>query len=99
MSATEKLQAKLNRNSLDGYVMAQTRARSAVKVEARRTDGDLVSGLFIICALLALTSVIPMWSHWAELSASLGFYSAACLLTAITAAALFVSYWLNTDNG
>ena len=78
--------------------MARISARSAVKVEARNTHSHLDSWLFIVCGLLAFASVIPLWSHWAELSASLGFYSAACLLTAITGAAVFVSLWLNTDN-
>jgi hypothetical protein len=48
--------------------------------------------------VLTLASVIPMWSHWFELSASLGFYPATCVLTAITGAALIVSLWVNTDN-
>jgi hypothetical protein len=40
--------------------------------------------------------VVRMWSHWIEISASLGFYPAACATAATTGAALIVSLWVNT---
>jgi hypothetical protein len=58
----------------------------------------LVSWLFISCTLFMLASVIRMWSHWFEISASLGFYPAAGALAAVTGGALIVSWWLNTGN-
>jgi hypothetical protein len=73
-------------------------ARSAVKAGTLKIYKDLVSWLFIFCTLLMLGSVIRMWSHWFEISASFGFYRAAGLLTAITGAALTVSWWVNTGN-
>jgi hypothetical protein len=45
-----------------------------------------------------LASVIRMWSHWFDISASLGFYQAAGILAAVTIAALIVSWWVNTGN-
>ncbi|HEY8032242.1 MAG TPA: hypothetical protein VIF02_07670 [Methylocella sp.] len=45
-----------------------------------------------------LASVIRMWNHWFEISASLGFYKAASVLATVTGAALILAWWLNTDN-
>jgi hypothetical protein len=45
-----------------------------------------------------LASVIRMWRHWFEISATLGFYRAAAVLTVVTGIALIVSWWVNTDN-
>jgi hypothetical protein len=45
-----------------------------------------------------IASVIRMWSHWFDISATLGFYRAAGILAAVTSAALIVSWWVNTDN-
>jgi hypothetical protein len=73
-------------------------ARSAVKTATFKTHNSLVSWLFIFCTLLMLASVIRMWRHWFEISASLGFYRAAGVLVAVTGAALIVSWWVNTDN-
>ncbi len=73
-------------------------ARSAVKAETLRTHNKLVSWLFLFSTLLMLSSVIRMWSHWFEISATLGFYPAAGTLAAVTGAALVVSWWVNTDN-
>ncbi|MGH6794466.1 MAG: hypothetical protein ACREDH_04525 [Methylocella sp.] len=58
---------------------------------------DRLSWLFFTSTLLMLASVIRMWSHWFEISASLGFYRAAGVLGAVTGAALIVSWWLNRD--
>jgi len=69
-------------------------ARSAVKAGTLRTHNKLVSWLFLFCTLLMLSSVIRMWSHWFEISATLGFYPAAGTLVAVTGAALIVSWWL-----
>jgi hypothetical protein len=73
-------------------------ARSAVKAGTLKTQNNLVSWVFISCTLLMLSSVIRMWSHWFEISASLGFYPAAGALVAVTGAALILSWWLNTGN-
>ncbi|MGH6839662.1 MAG: hypothetical protein ACREDT_12870 [Methylocella sp.] len=54
--------------------------------------------LFISGTLLMLASIIRMWSHWLEISASLGFSQAAGVLAAVTGAALILAWWLNTDN-
>ncbi|MGQ0444033.1 MAG: hypothetical protein ACT4O2_02630 [Beijerinckiaceae bacterium] len=54
--------------------------------------------LFISGTLLMLASVIRMWSHWPEISASLGFHQAAGVLTVVTTAAFILAWWLNTDN-
>jgi hypothetical protein len=62
--------------------MARSRARSAVKVGTRKTESDIVCWFFISCTFLTLAGLVPMWSH--ELSVSLGFYQAACALTAGT---------------
>ena len=99
MSAAGKLQPIFETPQLLGGPChdANWEARSAVKMEALNTRSNLVSWLFISCTL-TLASVIPVWNHWVELSVSLGFYPAACVLTAITGAALIVSLWVNTDN-
>ena len=68
-------------------------ARSAVKAGTLKTQNNLVSWVFISCTLLMLSSVIRMWSHWFEISASLGFYLAAGAPVAVTGAALIVSWW------
>ena len=73
-------------------------ARSALQAVTLKTHNKLVSWLFIFCTLLMLSSVIRMWSHWFEISATLGFYSAAGTLAAVTGAALIVAWWVNTDN-
>jgi cytochrome b subunit of formate dehydrogenase len=78
--------------------MTLRKARSAVKAGTFKTHNKLVSWLFIFCTLLMLASVIRMWSHWFEISASLGFYRAAGVLAAVTGAALIVSWWVNTGN-
>ena len=74
------------------------KARSAVKARTLRTHYNLASWLFMFCTLLMLASVIRMWSHWFEISMTLGFYRAAGILIAVTGAALVVSWWVNTDN-
>ena len=74
-------------------------ARSAVKAGTLKTQNNLVSWVFISCTLLMLSSVIRMWSHWFEISASLGFYPAAGAFVAVTGAALIVSWWpVDTGN-
>jgi len=73
-------------------------ARSAIRAETLKTHNKLASWLFMLCTLLMLASVIRMWSHWFEISASLGFSRAAGLLAVITGAALIVSWWVNTGN-
>ena len=78
--------------------MTQGNARSAVKAGTRKTHDNLLSWLFISCTLLMLVSVIRMWSHWLEISASLGFYPAAGAIAAVTGAALNLSWWLDTGN-
>ena len=70
--------------------MVRSRARYAAKVDTLKTNSDVESWLFISC--------IPMWSHWDELSVSLGFYPAACALAAVTGGALIVALWVNTEN-
>jgi hypothetical protein len=78
--------------------MTLRNARSAVKAETLKIHSKLVSWLFIFCTLLMIASVIRMWSHWFDISATLGFYRAAGILAAVTSAALIVSWWVNTDN-
>lgn len=78
--------------------MARSRARSAVKAGTRDTQSDIVSWLFMSCTFLMFAGVIPMWSHWDEIAASLGIYSSACVLMAVTVAALIVALWVNTGN-
>jgi hypothetical protein len=78
--------------------MTLRNARSAVKAGTLKTHINLVPWLFIFCTLLMLASVIRMWSHWFDISASLGFYQAAGILAAVTVAALIVSWWVNTGN-
>jgi hypothetical protein len=78
--------------------MAQSGARSAVKVNILKTQDDAVSWLFMFCSLLMAAGLVHMWSHWIEISASLGFYPAACVLAATTGTALIVSLWVNTGN-
>jgi uncharacterized membrane protein len=78
--------------------MTLRKARFAVKAGTLKTRINLASWLFIFCALLMLSSVIRMWSHWFEISATLGFYRAAGALAAVTGAALIVSWWVNTGN-
>jgi hypothetical protein len=73
-------------------------ARSAIRAETLKTHNKLASWLFMLCTLLMLASVIRMWSHWFEISASLGISRAAGLLAVITGAALIVSWWVNTGN-
>jgi cytochrome b subunit of formate dehydrogenase len=70
--------------------MTLRKARSAVKAGIFKTHNKLVSWLFILCTLLMLASVIRMWSHWFEISASLGFYRAAGVLAAVTGAYRFL---------
>jgi hypothetical protein len=67
-------------------------------VRTLKTRDWLTSWLFIFCTLLMLDSVVRMWSHWPEISASFGSSRATGLLAAITGAALVVSWWLNTGN-
>ncbi len=78
--------------------MTLRNARSAVKAGTLKSHSNLVAWLFIFCTLLMLASVIRMWSHWFDISATLGFYQAAGILAAVTSAALIVSWWVNTDN-
>jgi hypothetical protein len=78
--------------------MTLRNARSAVKAGTFKTHNSLASWLFIFCTLSMLASVIRMWSHWFEISASLGFYRAAGVLAAVTGAALIVSWWVNTSH-
>jgi hypothetical protein len=79
----------------------QTSARNEARVRPRFKAGTFknrLSLLFISCTLPMFASVIRMWSHWFEISASLGFYRAAGAPAAVTGAALIVSWWLNTGN-
>jgi hypothetical protein len=46
--------------------------------------------VFISGTILMFASVIHMWGHWLEISASLGFPKAAGVLTAVAGAALFL---------
>ena len=78
--------------------MARARARSAIKVGTRNTHSDIVSWFFISFTFLMFAGVVPMWSHWDEIAASLGIYSAACVLMAVTVAALIVALWVNTGD-
>ncbi|HUI19799.1 MAG TPA: hypothetical protein VLZ74_01960 [Methylocella sp.] len=71
---------------------------STVKAKTIKSQTDLARWLFMFCTLLLLASVIRMWSHWLEISATLGFYPAAVALSAVTGAALIVSWWVNTDS-
>jgi hypothetical protein len=84
-------------DAIGEVAMTQGNARSAVKTGSLNTH-NVLSWLFISCTLLMLMSVIRMWSHWLEISASLGFYPAAGALAAVTGAALNLSWWLNTGN-
>jgi len=72
---------------------------SVAKAKAAKAENSFMSLLFIFCTLLMLASVIRMWSHWFEISATLGFDRATIILASVTGAALFVSWWVNTDNG
>jgi cytochrome b subunit of formate dehydrogenase len=78
--------------------MTLRNARSAVKAGAFKTHNSLSSWLFIFCTLLMQVSVIRMWSHWFEISASLGFYRAAGVLAAVTGAAYRFMVGVNTSN-
>ena len=78
--------------------MTLRNARSAVNAGTLKSHSNLVAWLFIFCTLLMLASVIRMWSHWFDISATLGFYQAAGILAAVTSAALIVSWWVNTGN-
>lgn len=78
--------------------MARARARFAIKVGPRNTQSDIVSWLFISFTFLMFAGVVPMWSHWDAITASLGIYSAACVLMAVTVAALIVVLWVNTGD-
>lgn len=78
--------------------MARSRARSAVQAQTLGKRSGLQSWLFLSCTFLMLASLIPMWSHWFDISATLGSVAAACALTAVTGAALIASWWLNSGN-
>jgi hypothetical protein len=79
--------------------MTLRNARHAEKAATLKTHhGTLASWVFAFCTLLMLASVVRMWSHWFQISASLGFYRATLTLVAITGAALVVSWWVNTGN-
>jgi hypothetical protein len=73
-------------------------ARFAVRATIFKTYDKLASLVFIFCTLLMLASVVRMWSHWFQISASFGFYRATLMLVAITGAAFVVSWWVNTGN-
>ena len=77
--------------------MVRSGARYAAKVDTLKTNSDVVTWLFISCTFLMLASLIPVRSHWDELSISLGFYPAACAVTVVTAAALIVALRVNTE--
>jgi hypothetical protein len=82
-------------------IWMQASARNAARGRPRFKAGTLknrLPWLFISCTLPMFASVVRMWSHWYEISASLGFYRAAGALAAVTGTALFVSWWLNTGN-
>lgn len=78
--------------------MTMRNSRSAVAARTLKAKDWLAFWLFISCTLLMLNSVVRMWSHWFEISASFGASRAAGLLGAITGAALVISWWLNTGN-
>jgi hypothetical protein len=78
--------------------MARLKARSVVKTIARKLRADPISLLFAFCTLAMLSSTVRMWIHWTEISAVLGAFRAASTLTAVTGAAVIVSWWLNTGN-
>jgi hypothetical protein len=78
--------------------MTLGKARAAVKAAAFRPHIDLVSWLFVFCTLVMLASVVRMWRHWFEISTMFGFDRSAVILTAVTGAALIVSWWVNTGN-
>jgi hypothetical protein len=89
------------RTSRLSAICMQAIVTTAARVRPRFKAGtlkNLSSWLFVSCTLLLFASVIHMWSHWFEISASLGFYQAAGALVAVTGAALIVSWWLNTGN-
>jgi len=98
MSQAGKLQPILGSEPTGGLLMVRSRARYAAKVDTLKTNSDVESWLFISCTFLMLASLIPMWSHWDELSVSLGFYPTACALAAVTGGALIVALWVNTEN-
>lgn len=62
-----------------------------------KTRDRLAAWLFLISTLLMLSSVFHMWSHWLEIAADLGSGRAACILSAVTGAALVLAWWVNTD--
>ncbi|GEM_PF-1022309 len=72
--------------------------RSAVKAATLKIQHNFAALAFLVCTLLMLASVIRMWSHWFEISAIFGFYKTSVIVSAITGAALIVSWWVNTDN-
>ncbi len=78
--------------------MTLRKTRSAVKAETLKTQHNFAAWVFLICTLLMLASVIRMWSHWFEISATLGFSKASVIVSAVTGAAVIVSWWVNTDN-
>lgn len=78
--------------------MTLRNARAALKAETFKSHNKLVSWLFVFCTLVMLASVVRMWGHWSEISTMLGFDRAAVVLTAVTSAALIVTWWVNTGN-
>lgn len=78
--------------------MTRSRPRSATKSEVLKTSSIPISWSFLFCTLLMLSDIISMWSHWSELSDSLGIYSAAGSIASVTGAAVILSWWLNTDD-
>jgi hypothetical protein len=79
--------------------MTLRKARPAEIAATLKTHLDtLASWVFAFCTLLMLASVVHMWSHWFQISASFGVYRATLMLVAITGAAFVVSWWVNTGN-
>jgi hypothetical protein len=101
MSAAGKLQPIFETPQLLGGPChgANGDARSAAKMEALNARSHLVSLAFYF---LHVFDPRERHSHVEPLGRALcltlGFYPAACVLTAITGAALIVSLWVNTDN-
>jgi hypothetical protein len=78
--------------------MPRIGARSTAKVAALKTSSSRISWLFISYTVLTVASLVPMWSHWTELSDLLGFYRAAGALMSVTGAGVFFAWWLTTGN-
>ena len=78
--------------------MTARNARAALKTRIFKSHNNLASWLFAFCTLVMLASVIRMWRHWFDISSVLGFDRTVVILTAVSASALIVSWWVNTAN-